>query len=122
MADRNCEYIGGVIYWTAYLNMANPEHLDILSRGVTVWNKWRQKDPDTRPDLSSTRLSRRNLRGANLRGCSLAEGHLNKADFEEREFESGQPEWGGAERSTAHFRNTCGSDVGWCEPSRGRFR
>ena len=57
------------LFWTAYLDMANPEHLEILSRGVTAWNEWREKGPDTRPDLSSTRLSREDLRGANLRGA-----------------------------------------------------
>lgn len=33
--------------------MANPEHLDILSQGVEVWNEWRQSHPDVKPDLTS---------------------------------------------------------------------
>jgi hypothetical protein len=41
--------------------MANPEHLNILKRGVLVWNKWREKNPDIQPDLSRAVLSRRRL-------------------------------------------------------------
>lgn len=32
--------------------MANPEHLVILKKGVTVWNKWRKRNPHIKPDLS----------------------------------------------------------------------
>lgn len=32
--------------------MANQEHLDILRRGVRVWNTWRMQHPDIIPDLS----------------------------------------------------------------------
>lgn len=36
--------------------MANSEHLDILTKGVEVWNNWRDKNPDVRPDLQETDL------------------------------------------------------------------
>jgi len=39
--------------------MANPEHLKILKQGVKVWNAWRRKNPDIKPDLSQTDLSKR---------------------------------------------------------------
>jgi hypothetical protein len=32
--------------------MADPEHLDILQRGVPAWNRWRRANRGVRPDLS----------------------------------------------------------------------
>ncbi|BAQ60632.1 pentapeptide repeat family protein [Geminocystis sp. NIES-3708] len=43
--------------------MANEEHLRILNKGVEVWNKWRQENPDIKPDLV----------GADLIGVNLIE-------------------------------------------------
>jgi hypothetical protein len=37
--------------------MADPEHLEILLRGVTAWNQWRAKFPHIRPGLSGVDLS-----------------------------------------------------------------
>ena len=31
--------------------MANPEHLEILKQGVDVWNRWREENPEVKPDL-----------------------------------------------------------------------
>jgi hypothetical protein len=36
--------------------MANAQHLEILQRGVTQWNKWRRDHPNIRPDLSGDQL------------------------------------------------------------------
>jgi hypothetical protein len=41
--------------------MANPEHLEILKKGVQSWNKWRRDNPEIQPDLSKANLSRRRL-------------------------------------------------------------
>ena len=30
--------------------MADPEHIRILEQGVGVWNRWRQENPDIRPN------------------------------------------------------------------------
>jgi hypothetical protein len=81
--------------------MANEEHLEILKQGVEVWNKWREDNPDIRPDLSDAdlegadlsgadlreanlggaNLSEAGLRGANLRGADLEDAYLNDADL-----------------------------------------
>jgi uncharacterized protein YjbI with pentapeptide repeats len=61
--------------------MANSEHLDILKEGVGAWNRWREENPNAQPDLSSTSLSRRDIRGANLSRCTLAETHFNNSDL-----------------------------------------
>ena len=57
--------------------MANPEHLDILKQGVTVWNVWREENLDVRPDLSRAKLS-----GAQLQQANLTEANLTGANLE----------------------------------------
>jgi uncharacterized protein YjbI with pentapeptide repeats len=61
--------------------MANKKHLKIINQGVQVWNDWRNKNPQIRPDLSNTYLSRANLRGANLSGANLSHANLSRADL-----------------------------------------
>jgi uncharacterized protein YjbI with pentapeptide repeats len=88
--------------------MANHEHLEILNRGVDVWNKWREEHHKITPDLQGvwlgqlsvalndtnlddTDLSRANLacaymyrarlRDANLSGAILAGARLYFADL-----------------------------------------
>ena len=66
--------------------MADENHLDILSRGVGVWNKWRSDSPFTYPDLTEANLSgitlrRIDLRDANLSGATLRDTNLTESDF-----------------------------------------
>lgn len=49
--------------------MADPEHLAILKQGVDAWNRWRQENPNTRPDLYRAHLIGAKLRRADLRYC-----------------------------------------------------
>jgi hypothetical protein len=51
--------------------MANPEHLQILERGVEAWNAWREHNEDMRPDLNKAGLFEADLTGANLAGADL---------------------------------------------------
>jgi uncharacterized protein YjbI with pentapeptide repeats len=55
--------------------------LSILKEGVAAWNRWREDNPASRPDLSSTSLSRQNLQGANFVRCSLAGTHFHNSDL-----------------------------------------
>ena len=71
--------------------MANPEHLEILKQGVEVWNEWRKKNPDLKPDLSgailvNTYLHRVNLRKADLFKANLSEAILDSADLREADL------------------------------------
>lgn len=61
--------------------MANQDHLDILTRGVEIWNQWRNARLDTRPDLSSADLSHANLSHANLSYANLSNANLSHADL-----------------------------------------
>ncbi len=55
--------------------MANPEHLKILKQGVEVWNKWREDNPEVRPDLSEADLDVWEI-------PSLINANLELANFE----------------------------------------
>jgi hypothetical protein len=61
--------------------MANDEHVTILKQGVDAWNKWRDENPNVRPDLSEAILSRANLSGADLTGADLGGAHLYRTDL-----------------------------------------
>jgi uncharacterized protein YjbI with pentapeptide repeats len=56
--------------------MANPEHLEVLKRGVEEWNQWRIDNPELRPDLG-----RADLRGADLCNRDLRDADLSFADL-----------------------------------------
>lgn len=36
--------------------MANQEQLEILKQGVEVWNRWREENPEVRPELRSPEI------------------------------------------------------------------
>lgn len=61
--------------------MANEEHLKILKQGVEVWNKWREDNPDIRPDLIGGDLTGGNLVGANLTEADFTRANLTGADL-----------------------------------------
>lgn len=66
--------------------MANATHLRILKQGMQVWNKWRELNPEIRPDLfkadlAGANLSRSNLKDAFLNGANLQKARLGGIDF-----------------------------------------
>jgi uncharacterized protein YjbI with pentapeptide repeats len=66
--------------------MANPQHAEILSRGVREWNKWREENPTVWPDLLQAPLARAlldnaNFENTNLFGANLEVASLVKADL-----------------------------------------
>jgi uncharacterized protein YjbI with pentapeptide repeats len=56
--------------------MANPEHVEQLTRDVDEWNQWRQQEPNLQPDLSSAILNETNLRRADLNFVDLSKSTL----------------------------------------------
>jgi uncharacterized protein YjbI with pentapeptide repeats len=61
--------------------MANEEHLAILKQGVEVWNRWREENPDIRPDLRGADLRGADLGWANLGGANLGLAILGGANL-----------------------------------------
>jgi len=58
------------------MNMANAEHLKMLSSGVKEWNEWRKDNINIKPDLSYANLSEANLSHADLSYVDLFHAHL----------------------------------------------
>lgn len=66
--------------------MANMEQLEILSRGVKVWNQWRKQNPKAdinlyRAQLSGKQFRRANFNRADLTGADLTGTDLTGADL-----------------------------------------
>jgi hypothetical protein len=59
--------------------MANPEHLEILKKGSSVWNEWRDENDETLPNLKQANLHLANLNEANLEGADLTGAKLTGA-------------------------------------------
>jgi hypothetical protein len=68
--------------------MANPEHLEILKRGVKVWNKWRDEHKEVVPDLNGADLSLADIRLANLSRAKLSSATLRSADLKSADLRS----------------------------------
>ena len=67
--------------------MANEEHLEILRKGVDVWNKWRDENPDITPNLSNANLLGAYLQGANLKRTDLQRANLQGANLIEAKLD-----------------------------------
>ena len=66
--------------------MANQQHLNLLIKGVDIWNQWRDQNPEIVPDLRKANLSQLNLRGANLDYANLEEAILANTNLSEGSF------------------------------------
>ena len=72
--------------------MDTQTYLEILSRGVDVWNSWRENHRHIRPDLTASSLSEAKLKkvdfsgvdltGVDFWGADLSEASLDAADAE----------------------------------------
>lgn len=67
--------------------MANPEHLEILNRGVEAWNEWRRAHLDTLPNLNGAYLVNADLSGANFMDTNFAYANLTNADLSSANLE-----------------------------------
>jgi len=61
--------------------MANQKHLDILNKGVEMWNQWRREHARFHPDLVGFSLSEANLTGADLSSANLNRASLSEANL-----------------------------------------
>ena len=69
--------------------MASQKHLDLLSSGKTLWNKWRQEYADVQalePDLHEADLRGADLQGVDLNGVDLTEANLQGANLREADL------------------------------------
>ena len=66
--------------------MANPNHLEILRKGVRHWNESKENAPETVRDLSSADFTGLDLRGANFTQDDLSFATLRGADLREADL------------------------------------
>ncbi|MCL1469500.1 pentapeptide repeat-containing protein [Argonema antarcticum] len=93
--------------------MANEQQLALLKKGVNVWNEWREKNPETRPDLREAELQKEDLGGVNLmeadlRSCDLSGANLMGATLRFCDLR-------GANLSQAYLSNADFSEANLCE-------
>jgi hypothetical protein len=60
--------------------VANPEHVELLKKGVAEWNAWRDT-VRAEPNLSGTDLRDADLRNTNLRDADLRDANLRNANL-----------------------------------------
>lgn len=61
--------------------MIKSEHLLILEKGVEVWNRWREDNPEVTPELEGAMLEGFSLGKINLNGSRLQHAQLRNADL-----------------------------------------
>ncbi len=59
--------------------MANDEHLSVLLQGPQQWNRWRDANPEVKPDLRQADLHEAELSGVNLSYAALIGADLHQA-------------------------------------------
>lgn len=62
--------------------MANDVHLNILKKGVEVWNEWRRENRSVKPNLSGAELTSADLTDADLSGVNLSGARLSWANLD----------------------------------------
>jgi len=79
--------------------MANEEHLDILSQGVEVWNKWRKENQWVTTELNGIKVALNpDLRNADLSGRELRDIDFGRVDLLEADISN-------ANLINANFKN-----------------
>lgn len=86
--------------------MANEEHLEILNQGVEVWNEWREKNKNMKPDLSRARLMEASLNDANLTDAFLGGADLIRADLVGANLTNAN-----LQRTSLRYANLTGADL-----------
>ena len=61
--------------------MAAIDQLEILRSGTENWNRWREQNPTSKPDLDGADLTGANLKGANLSSAALSDADLGNANL-----------------------------------------
>src|SRR5437773_11476428 len=80
--------------------MANRKHLTLLKMGVEVWNTWRAKHREIRPDFSRANHVAASLSGAHLDHANFHGANLEKAALESTDLR-------GAISSGGKLRHAC---------------
>jgi hypothetical protein len=94
---------------------ARREHLEVLKKGVTAWNEWRQENPTVRPLFYNRNLTKSAL-GTTLDGVNFANAVLINTDLRGQDLNNAnfhEANLGGAKLHGAKLRgaNFCRTDL-----------
>jgi len=64
------------------MTIANPDHLQLLTKGPDTWNTWRRDNPEVKPCVAGSNLQNLNLAGADLRDANLYAMNLLRVNLE----------------------------------------
>jgi Uncharacterized low-complexity proteins len=87
------------------------EHVNLLKRGVDVWNTWRDEHPEVQPNLSGTQLSKIDLDGINLRKADLAGACLSGTQLKKSDFSEANLKRADLDRTDLTGANLSGADL-----------
>jgi len=101
----------------------NAEHLAILRQGAAIWNEWRQRNPNIRPDLTEADLNEANLyeaklndadlNGADLRQASLSAADLSAANLSSAKLSNADLTMANLSWAVLTGAVLTGADLGW---------
>jgi hypothetical protein len=91
--------------------MANEEHLKILKQGVKVWNRWKEENPNIRPDLSRADLHGADFSGVDLSGARLFRTDLSAARRATANLAVADLSWSYLSGANLHAANLSGADL-----------
>lgn len=67
--------------------MVDKDHLNLLKKGVKVWNDWRKNNPEVIPDLIGAKLRARNLSNVDFSRTKLKDADLSKSKLKNAELD-----------------------------------
>lgn len=80
--------------------MANPDHVQLISADVSVWNHWRSEQPHIKPDLSGIEIENHCLDKINLENSDISGARLIGSSFRNANLD----------HVKLNYSNICGSD------------
>jgi hypothetical protein len=103
-------------------SMANPEHLEILSQGIGMWNKWRLEHSEIVPDLTAAWLTGEDLTGAYFRDARLTGADIDFACLKDTNFVGANLVGASLISSELEFANLSGANLRDTDFTGARFK
>ena len=91
--------------------MANQEHVKNIKQGVEHWNKWREDNPATVPDLAWANLVGIDLSGANFEGAEMKLAFCRGGNLEGVNFKNANLYGTNLEESNSQNANMEGANL-----------
>lgn len=91
--------------------MVDKDHLNLLKKGVKVWNDWRKNNPEVVPDLTGAKFGGRNLRDVDFSRTKLKNADLSRANLKNAELDEANLIEANLDRADLRFAGLKDSDL-----------